>query len=288
MIGYLLGLPAVQHAFIAATLVALISGLLGPFVITRRAAFAVHGVSELSFTGAAAGLLFFENRLLGAILGSLLVAAAIAFLGPRDHERDAAIGVTLAFGLGVGVYLLSQLRNFGTQATSLLFGQIFGVSTGEIAVLAAIAVAVAVVTLVIYRPLLFSSVDPELAEARGVPVRFVGLVFLVLLALTVTEAAQIVGTTLVLCLVITPAAAAHRLSARPAVVTGLSVLIALLAADGGIFMSLTVNVTPSVPITTISFVLYLVARVVGSQLRSRRRSAHLPTATPAEVAAAVG
>jgi zinc/manganese transport system permease protein len=92
----------------------------------------------------------------------------------------------------------------------------------------------------------------------------------------------------VLCLVITPAAAAHRLSARPAVVTGLSVLIALLAADGGIFMSLTVNVTPSVPITTISFVLYVVARVVGSQLRSRRRSTHLPTATPAEVGAAVG
>lgn len=281
MIGFLLGLPAVQHAFVAATLVAIISGLLGPFVITRRAAFAVHGVSELSFTGAAAGLLFFDNRLLGAIVGSLVVAAAIAFLGARDHERDAAIGVTLAFGLGVGVYLLSQLHNFGTQATSLLFGQIFGVSTADIGVLAVIAVVVLVAILAIYRPLLFSSVDPELAEARGVPVRLVGLLFLVLLALTVTEAAQIVGTTLVLCLVITPAAAAHRLSARPVVVTVLSVLIALIAADGGVFASLTVDVTPSVPITTISFVLYLAARAAGWRVRSRRRPAQPAGAGPA-------
>ena len=273
MIGYLLGLPAVQHAFIAASLVAVVSGLLGPFVITRHAAFAVHGVSELSFTGAAAGLLLFGDALLGALLGSVVVAAAIAVLGARDHERDSAIGVTLAFGLGLGVYLLGLMHNFAAQATRLLFGQIFGVSTNEIWVLVGIAAGVLVMTLAIYRPLLFASVDPELAQARGVPVRLVGLVFLALLALTVTEAAQIVGTTLVLCLVITPAAAAHRLSASPAVVTLVSVLIALAAADGGILLSLEVNVTPSVPITTISFGLYLVARLAGGRLRARRPAA---------------
>ncbi len=284
MIGFLLGLPAVQHAFIAATLVALISGLLGPFVITRRAAFAVHGVSELSFTGAAAGLLVAGDPLLGAVLGSLVVAAAIALLGARDSERDAAIGVTLAFGLGVGVYLLGLMHNFASQATRLLFGQIFGVSTGEIWALAGIAVGVLAVTIAIYRPLLFSSVDPELAQARGVPVRALGLLFLVLLALTVTEAAQIVGTTLVLRLVITPAAAAHRLSASPAVVGALSVLIALVSADGGIFTSLAVDVTPSVPITTISFALYLLARVVGARVRSTRRGT--PAVVPDPVVAA--
>ena len=270
MIGFLLGLPAVQHAFIAASLVAVVSGLLGPFVITRHAAFAVHGVSELSFTGAAAGLLLFDDALLGALLGSVVVAAAIAVLGARDHERDSAIGVTLAFGLGLGVYLLGLMHNFAAQATRLLFGQIFGVSTTEIWVLVGIAAGVLVVTLAIYRPLLFASVDPELAQARGVPVRLVGLVFLALLALTVTEAAQIVGTTLVLCLVITPAAAAHRISASPLVVTAVSVLVALAAADGGIFVSLAVDVTPSVPITAISFGLYLLARLVGGRLRSRR------------------
>ena len=270
MIGFLLGLPAVQHAFVAASLVAVVSGLLGPFVITRHAAFAVHGVSELSFTGAAAGLLLFDDALLGALLGSVVVAAAIAVLGARDHERDSAIGVTLAFGLGLGVYLLGLMHNFAAQATRLLFGQIFGVSTTEIWVLVGIAAGVLVVTLAIYRPLLFASVDPELAQARGVPVRLVGLVFLALLALTVTEAAQIVGTTLVLCLVITPAAAAHRLSASPLAVTAVSVLIALAAADGGILVSLAVNVTPSVPITALSFGLYLIARLVGGRLRSRR------------------
>lgn len=272
MIGFLLGLPAVQHAFIAATLVAIVSGLLGPFVITRRAAFAVHGVSELSFTGAAAGLLVADNALLGAIVGSLVVATAIAVLGVRESERDAAIGVTLAFGLGVGVYLLGLMHNFAAQATRLLFGQIFGVSTGDIWVLVAVAAGVLVVTLVVHRPLLFASVDPELAQARGVPVRLVGIVFLGLLALTVTEAAQIVGTTLVLCLVITPAAAAHRLSANPLVVTVVAIGVALVAADGGILTSLAVDVTPSVPITTISFVLYLLARVVGTRVRGRGRA----------------
>ena len=138
--------------------------------------------------------------------------------------------------------------------------------------LVAIAAGVFLVTLVVHRPLLFASVDPELAQARGVPVRIVGVVFLVLLALTVTEAAQIVGTTLVLCLVITPAAAAHRLSANPLVVTLISIAVALVAADGGILTSLAVDVTPSVPITTISFALYLVARVAGGRLRGRGRA----------------
>jgi zinc/manganese transport system permease protein len=95
-----LRLPAVQNALIAATLVAVISGLIGPFVVTRRAAFAVHGVSELSFTGAVAGLVWANNAVLGALLGSLVVATGIGLLGVRESERDAAIGVTLAFGLG--------------------------------------------------------------------------------------------------------------------------------------------------------------------------------------------
>ena len=119
---------------------------------------------------------------------------------------------------------------------------------------------------------MFASVDPEVAEARGVRVRMVGLVFLVVLALTVTEAAQIVGTLLVLSLAITPAAAAQRLSARPAVVTGLSVLFALGASVGGLLASLeTPSVKASVWITTISFAIYVVARVAGARLIVRRR-----------------
>jgi zinc/manganese transport system permease protein len=270
-----LRLPAVQHALIAATLVAVISGLIGPFVVTRRAAFAVHGVSELSFTGAVAGLVWADNAVLGALLGSLVVATGIGLLGVRESERDAVIGVTLAFGLGVGVFLLSRYHRSARAAQNILFGQIFGVSNGQLLLLLGVAGAVLVAILVLYRPLLFASVDPEVAEARGVPVKAVGLVFLFVLAVTVTEAAQIVGTLLVLSLAITPAAAAHRLTARPAVVAGVSVLFALLASDGGLLLSLTrlnsTNVPASAFITTISFAVYLLARLLGPRWGRRRR-----------------
>lgn len=274
-LGAYLQLPAVQHALIAATLVAIISGLIGPFVITRRAAFAVHGVSELSFTGAVAGLVWADDAVLGALLGSLVVATAIGLLGAREHDRDSAIGVTLAFGLGVGVYLLSRYHRSARQATNILFGQIFGVSNGQLVLLLGVAGAVLAAMLVLYRPLLFASVDPVVAEARGVPVKLAGLAFLFVLAVTVTEAAQIVGTLLVLSLAITPAAAAHRLSSRPAVVAGLAVLFALLASDGGLVLSLTglnpTNVPASAFITATSFGVYLLARLVGPRrARSRR------------------
>ena len=265
--------PFAQHALMAATLVAIICGLIGPFVITRGMAFAVHGTAELSFTGAAAGLLMFDNAVTGALLGSLVVATAIGVLGVRERERDSAIGVILAFGLGIGVYLLSLYHGFATAATNILFGQVFGVQTDQLVLLLSIAAAVLVVMVVLYRPLLFASVDPELAEARGVRVRMVGLVFLFVLALTVTEAAQIVGTLLVLSLAITPAAAAQRLSAKPLVVTGLAVLFALIAADGGILASLQTNIRAGVLVSAISFALYAAARGAAAvpQLLPHRR-----------------
>ena len=268
-----LQLPQVQHALIATTLIAIISGLIGPLVITRRAAFAVHGVAELTLTGAAAGLLWLDNLVLGALLGSLIVAAAIGLLGVRENERDSAIGVTLAFGLGVGVLLLTRLPgSFARQATNILFGQILGVSSGQLVLLLVVAIGVLLAMLVLYRPLLFASVDPDVAAARGVPVRLVGLAFMFVLALTVTEAAQIVGTVLVLSVVITPAAAAHRLSARPAVVIGLAIAIALVASDGGLLLSQNYGHVPaSVFITSVSFGLYLLARLVGPRLAANRR-----------------
>lgn len=268
-----LHLPQVQHALVAATLVAVISGLIGPFVVTRRAAFAVHGVAELGLTGAAAGLLWFNDGVLGALLGSLVVAGAIGALGVRESERDSAIGVTLAFGLGLGVLLLTRLPgDFSRRASNILFGQIFGVTDRQVVLLLAVAGVVLVAVLALYRPLLFASVDPDVAAARGVPVKLVGLLFMFALALTVTEAAQVVGTLLVLSLAITPAAAAHRLAARPAFVAGLSVLFALLASVGGLLLSLQYDEKPSVFVTSISFGIYLVARAVGTRLTVNRRT----------------
>lgn len=187
---YFLQQPFAQHALIAGTLIALISGLIGPFVITRNMAFAVHGTAELSFTGAAAGLVLADDPVAGALIGSLVVATAIGTLGVRERERDSAIGVILAFGLGLGAYLLSLYRGFATAATNILFGQIFGISTGQLQLLLAVAVAVLLAMTVLYRPLLFASVDPDVAAARGVRTRLVGILFLFVLALTVTEAAR--------------------------------------------------------------------------------------------------
>jgi zinc/manganese transport system permease protein len=267
---FFLSQPFAQHALVAGTLIAVISGLIGPFVITRNMAFAVHGSAELSFTGAAAGLLLFDDPVPGALVGSVVVAAAIGVLGVHERERDSAIGVVLAFGLGLGVLLLSFYRGFASAATNILFGQVFGVSTGQLQLLLGIAVAVLVAMAVLYRPLLFASVDPVVAAARGVRTRAVGIAFLFVLAVTVTEAAQIVGTLLVLSLAITPAAAAQRLSARPAVVTALSVLFAQVASDGGLLASLQFgSIKASVFITAISFVIYLAARLAGPAVKGR-------------------
>ena len=253
-----------QHALIAAAIVAVICGIIGPFVIMRNMAFAVHGTSELAFTGAAAGLLIDNNPLAGALVGTLLLASVIGLLGVRERERDSVIGVILAFGLGMGVLLLSYYHGFASEATNILFGNIFGVSNGQLLTLVLIGLGSAAALLIMYRPLLFASVDPEVAEARGVPLRLLSIIFLLVLALTVTEAAQIVGTLLVLSLAITPAAAAQRLSSRPIRVTVLSIIFALIASVGGLLASLASgNIKPSVFITTISFTIYIVARLVG-------------------------
>jgi zinc/manganese transport system permease protein len=271
-IGYFLQFGFAQHALEAAFLVAISCGLIGPFVISRTMSFAVHGTSELAFTGAVAGLLIANNPLAGALVGALVVAALIGLLGQRASERDSTIGVILAAGLGLGVFLLGYYHGYASEALNILFGNIFGISANQILVLGVIAVVVAVVLTVIWRPLLFASVDPDVALARGVRTGLLGVVFLFVLAVTVTEAAQIVGTLLVLSLAITPAAAAQRLSSTPFVVTLLSIAMAVVAADGGLLLSFQFStVKPSVLIVALSFAFYLGARIVGPAITRRRR-----------------
>jgi zinc/manganese transport system permease protein len=178
----------------------------------------------------------------------------------------------LAFGLGVGVLFLSLYHGYATQATNLLFGSIVGVSDRQLLELAVVAVIVIVGIAVLYRPLLFSSVDPEVAAARGVPLRALSVAIFLLLALTTAEAIQVVGVLLVLTLVITPAAAAQRLTARPAIALMLSVLIALAATEGGILLSLAQPWPTSFFISGISFSVYVAARVFSRGRRVWRNS----------------
>jgi zinc/manganese transport system permease protein len=217
--------------------------------------FAVHGLSE---------------RLLG---GSLLVGLALGLLSLRGRERDSAIGAVLAFGFGIGVLLITLYQGYATEAFSLLFGSIVGVSDAQLRDLSIVAAVVLSGLAVLYRPLLCSSVDPEIAAARGVPVRALSIAIFLLLALTTAEAIQVVGVLLVLTLVITPAAAAQRLTGRPGLALVLSVAIALVATEGGILISLEKTRPTSFFITALSFAAYVAARVVDW---SRGRQRHRP------------
>ena len=262
-------LPLVHNSLIAGALLGLVGGLVGVFVMQRDLAFAVHGVSELSFAGASAALLFSVDVVLGSVLGSLLAAVLIGLLGARARDRNSIIGVLMPFGLGLGVLCLALYPGRAANKFGLLTGQIVAVDTTRVSAMAVITLVVVGGLLLVWRPLTFASVDPEVAAARGVPTRTLSMVFMVLLGLAVAMAVQIVGALLVLSLLITPAAAATQISASPRMVPLLSVLFAEVAALGGILLALGASVPISPYITTISFLIWVVCRYVGSR-RTRR------------------
>jgi zinc/manganese transport system permease protein len=262
MFTQLLAQHFVHTALWAGAVVAVVSGAIGVFVVTRGMSFAVHAISELGFTGAAGALVIGIDPVLGVLGGSLLVGLVLGLLSLRGRERDSAIGAVLAFGLGLGVLFLSLYQGYATEATNLLFGSIVGVSDAQLRDLAIVGAIVLIGLAVVYRPLFFSSVDPEIAAARGVPLRTLSVAIFLLLALTTAEAIQVVGVLLVLALVITPAAAALRLTGRPAVALLLSVAIALVSTEGGILLSLAKPWPTSFFITSISFAAYVGARLI--------------------------
>ena len=259
----LLSRDFVQQALIAAALLALVAGLIGPFIVMRQMSFAVHGSSELSLTGAAFALLVGLNVGLGALVGSALAAILFGFLGQRARERDSAIGVVMAFGLGLAVLFIHLYPGRAGTSFALLTGQIVGVGYTGLALLSAVTVLVVAALLVSFRPLLFATADPEVAAARGVPVRALGLVFAALVGVVAAQGVQIVGALLVMSLLITPAAAAARIFTSPGATIAASVVFAEIASVGGLVLSLAPGVPVSVFVTTISFVIYLVCWAVG-------------------------
>lgn len=259
----LLGRDFVQQALIAAALLALVAGLIGPFIVMRQMSFAVHGSSELSLTGAAFALLAGFNVGLGALVGSALAAVLFGILGQRARERDSAIGVVLAFGLGLAVLFIHLYPGRAGTSFALLTGQIVGVGYSGLALLVAVTVVVVAVLAASYRPLLFATADPEVAAARGVPVRALGIVFAALVGVVAAQGVQIVGALLVMSLLITPAAAAARVFSSSAAVIAASVVFAELSAVVGIVLSLAPGVPVSVFVTTISFLIYLVCWAIS-------------------------
>jgi len=268
MFTQLLGEPFVHTALWAGAVVAIVSGAIGVFVVARGMSFAVHAISELGFTGATGALVIGIDPVLGILGGSLLVGLVLGLLSLRGRERDSAIGAVLAFGLGLGYLFFSLYQGYATEALNLLFGNILGVSVTQLRNLVIVGAVVLLGLGLLYRPLFFSSVDPEIAAARGVPLRALSVAIFLLLALTTAEAIQAVGVLLVLTLVITPAAAAQRLTGRPAVALLLSIAIALVSTEGGILLALarsSLSPNQSWPtsffIATISFSIYVAARI---------------------------
>ena len=255
-------IPLVQNSLIAGLLLGIMGGLIGVFVMTRDMSFAVHGISELSFAGAAIALLVGLNVALGATIGSIVAAIIIAIMGTRAKDRNSIIAVLMPFGLGIGILALALYEGRAANKFGLLTGQIIAVDDPQVFWLIATATVVVIALLVIWRPLSFASLDPEVAEARGVPTKALGIIFMLLLALAVAASLQIVGALLVLTLLVTPAAAALRLTASPLLVPILSMVFAAIAVVGGILLALGGGLPISPYVTTLSFGIYLVARVI--------------------------
>ena len=260
--------PLVRESLIAAAILAVVSGILSPLVQLRDAAFAVHGTSELSFAGASVALFLGASVTGGAIAGSIVAALLMSATYTRRWGTNALIGVLLPFGLGIGVLFLALYKGRSANKFGLLTGQIVSVDENQLAVFAVVGTLVLAVIAIFGRRLYYAAVDPVVALSKGVSPRVMNLWFMLILGLVVALAVQMVGALLVLSLLITPGAAAARISANPLHQHVWAVLFALIAAEGGILLSLGPGLPISPYITTISFLIFLICWAVGA-LRSQ-------------------
>jgi zinc/manganese transport system permease protein len=260
--------PFIQHAFEAGTVVAIVAGIVGYFVVLRRSAFAAHALSHIGFSGAAAAVLIGANPVYGLLLFTSVGGFGIAALGRHASNRDAEIGIVLAFMLGLGVLFLSLYTGYATEAYSILFGEILGISFSSVLLTLIAGVIILVLISLLYRPLLFASLDEDVAEAKGMPVVLLGIIFMLLVAVATSFAVQVVGVLLIFSLMVTPAATAQLLAKRPRRVIIISVVIALIATWLGLFIAFFEPYPVSFFITTIVFVLYLFVRFITPRIRN--------------------
>jgi zinc/manganese transport system permease protein len=250
-----------QHAYTAGAIVAIVAGVVGYFVVLRSLSFAGHALSHIGFAGATGAVALGVNPIYGLLVFTIGGAVGMGALGKRIYGRDVVIGIVLAWMLGLGVLFLSLYSGYATEAYALLFGEILGISQTDVVVTLVAGVVTLAAIAIMFRPLLFASVDSDVAEARGVPVRLLSILFMVVLAISVSESVQVVGVLLIFALLVTPPAIAERLTARPGMAIALSVLLALLFTWIGLFVSFYLPYPVSFFITTLAFVTYLVVRL---------------------------
>ncbi len=278
------------NAFRAGAIVAVVAGVMGWFMVLRRQAFAGHTLALAAFPGAAGATLIGVSAVYGYFafcLGAAVIIAAAA-RGRRSAgslaAESALTGTVQAFTLACGLLFVALYKGFLNGTTALLFGSFLGITNGQVAVLAATGVAVLAAVAVLGRPLLFASVDPDVAAARGVPVRALSVVFLVLLGAAVAQTAQITGALLVFALLVMPAATAQRLTARPLASLVLTVVVGWAVTWAGLVAAYYSAYPIGFYVTTFAFGAYLAAHLAAAaQHRLRRRAA--PAQAPAQAPA---
>jgi zinc/manganese transport system permease protein len=256
-----------QHAFEAGTVVAILAGIVGYFVVLRRSSFAAHALSDIGFAGAAGAVLLGVNPVYGLLLFTTAGGVGIAVLGPKATNRDVQIGAVLAFMLGLGILFLGLAKAYSNEAFSILFGEILGINVSGVWLTLEVSIPILIAVAIVYRPLLFSSLDEDVAEAKGVPMLLIGIIFMVLVAVATSMAVQVVGVLLIFALMVTPAAIGQRLTKSPAYAILVSAVIALLATWLGLFIAFYEPYPVSFFITTIVFVLYLFVRFIYPKLK---------------------
>lgn len=273
----------IQNALLAGSCVAVVAAVAGYFMIVRGLTFAGHALPNIGFAGAAGAVLLGIDPVIGLFVFTIVAAIGIGFLGERINERDTVVGIIMTIALGLGILFLSLYAGFAERVYSILFGQIVGISQADVLVTIISSTVTLAILLVLFRPLLFSSFDPEVAEARGIPVRLLAILFLVLIAITVSLAVQVVGALLVFTLLVGPAATAIRIVQRPLWAIVIAIVLGLSYTCLGIFLAaISVSWPVSFFIATISFGVYLPVRLL-SPLWIGRRARQKVTSTQSGV-----
>ena len=264
-----------QHALLAGSLVAVIAAVVGYFLVVRGLTFAGHALAHIGFAGAAGAVLLGINPIWGLLVFTLGTGTGIGLLGKEVRGRDLAIGILMTFALGLGMLFLSLYHGFAEQAYSILFGDILGVSATNVLITAIFALCTLLVLLVLFRPLLFSSFDQDVAEARGVPVQALGIGFLLLVAVTVSMSVQVIGVLLIFTLLIGPAATAMRIVSHPIRAIVLAMVLGIVYVWLGMFLAAYTfggTLPPSFFISTISFIVYMIVRLLSPRWSHSRRN----------------
>ena len=257
------------NAYTAGTLVAVLAGAIGYFVVLRGSAFAAHALSHIGFAGATGAVVLTLNPIFGLLAFTMGSGVAIGALGDRLRSRDVTIGIVLAWTLGLGVLFISLYTGYAQEAYALLFGEILGITVQEVIVTGIVAVTALVAIVVMYRPLLYASVDQDLARAKGVPTLALSIAFMAVLALAVTDAVQVVGVLLIFALIVTPAAIAIRFTSRPYLAIATGIALALTFTWLGLAIAYYSPHPVSFFITTLAFGTYLAVRIGQAFLRRR-------------------